>query len=329
MNSEKTYIDVHVHLAALPTADNGCYVSPRLLRKWLARLLLRRLEIDPNYPEEGNRRYLEKLVGYLRSSRWVRQAVLLALDGAYGADGRLDQERTHFLISNQCLLEVCHRHPEFLPGVSINPLRRDALEELDRCADAGAVLVKFLPNTQSFDPGDPRCRAFYRRMAELGLPLLSHSGHEFSLVGTDQSLGDPGRMRLALEEGVTVISAHGGSTGLFIWEKYRATVLGLLRRYPNYYLDSSALSLPNRARMALMIRRSPELQARLLYGSDYPVPVCASPFAFHIRPRESRRLYLETNPLDKNVEIQRALSYQFADLPAGTRLHDRVLETVS
>ena len=322
----KSLVDLHVHLAALPTADNGCYLSPRVLRKWVARLLLRRLRIDPNDPVGGNRRYLEQLLDYIRTSRWVGRAVLLALDGVYDDGGRLDYGRTHFLISNSYLLAVCGQHPEFLPGVSVNPLRRDALDELDRCAEAGAVLAKFLPNTQCFDPADPRCRPFYRRLAQHRLPLLSHTGHEFSLVGTDQSVGDPERLRPALEEGVTVISAHGGSSGLFFYEWHHPAVVRLVRRYPHYYLDSSALCSPNRIGMGLVIRRSPELQARLLYGSDYPVPVAATQFLFQLRPRELRRLAREINPLDKNAGIQLALGYRFADWPAGTRLRERVLD---
>lgn len=326
MHASKSLVDVHVHLAALPTPDNGCYVSPRLLRKGTARRLLKRLQIDPNDPATGNRRYLDRLVQYMQGSRYVRQAVLLALDGVYGTDGRLDTERTHFLISNTLLLEVCRAHPEFLPGVSVHPLRRDALDELDRCAQAGAVLVKFLPNTQYFNPADARCRPFYRRLVEHRLPLLSHTGHEFTLMSCDQSLGDPALMRSALDEGVTVIAAHGSSTGLFFWEKYQATVAAMIRRYPNYYLDSSALCFPNRAGMALAIRRRPEWQARLLYGSDYPVPVVATSFLFHLPPARLRQLAREPNPLDKNAAIQQSLGLQFASWPAGTRLQERLEE---
>ena len=328
MGADKTLVDVHFHLAAFPTPANGCYVSPRLLRRPMSRLVLRRLKLDPQDPEGSNQRYVEQLVAYVRNSRCTRQVVLLALDGVCGPDGVIDRERTHFLISNELLFQVCRQHQECLPGASINPLRRDALDELDRCAAEGAVLVKWLPNAQDFDPADRRCRPFYRRLVEHRLPLLSHSGCEFTLVGADQSLGDPGRLLLALDEGVTVISAHAGSTGLFLWEKYRGTILHLLHRYSNYYLDSSALCSPNRVGMALAIRHMPEVQARLLYGSDYPVPVVAGTFLFQLGLAQTLRLGQEKNPLDKNVEIQRRLGYRFADLPAGTRLHERAIAVV-
>lgn len=323
MNSPKPLVDVHVHLAALPAEGNGCYVSPHLLKKRLTQSLLRRLQIDPNDPVAGNRRYVELLLGHIRSSRHTRQAVLLALDGVYDHLGRLDSRHTHFVISNAAVLSLCRQHPEFLAGVSINPLRRDAIDEVNRCVEAGAVLVKWLPNTQYFAPDDPRCRPFYRRLAELRLPLLTHSGYEFTLMGIDQSHGDPGRMRLALEEGVTVIAAHAGSTGLGLWEKHRSVVFRLVRQFPHYYLDSSALCLPNRMGMALIVRQFPDLQNRLLYGSDYPVPVYASHYAFQLGWSNLRRCWRESNPLDKNAEVQQALGFRFAELPRGTILADR------
>ena len=321
MTPSKTLLDIHVHLAALPTADNGCHVSQAMLRKWVARYLLKKLDIDPADPVGSNIRYLSKLVGYLRDSRRVAKAVLLALDGVYNSNGEMDQQNSHFVVSNQYLLEVCRSHPNFLPGISINPLRRDALDELDRGVASGAVLVKFLPNTQGFSPADPRCRPFFRRMAEHRIPLLSHTGYEFSLMTVDQSLGDPNLLRQPLEEGVTVIAAHAGSTGLFFWEKHVATILKLVRRYPHFYLDSSALASPNRIGMALLLLRSPELQRRLLHGSDYPVPVTVRQFMLHTRPRELGLLTKESNPLDKNAGLQAALGYRFAPLPAETLLH--------
>ena len=84
-------------------------------------------------------------------------------------------------------------------------------------------LVKVLPNAQHFDPADPKYTAFYRALAERKLPFLSHVGYEFSLIGKDQSVGDPDRLRLALDEGVTVIAAHACSYGLMLYEKFLPT----------------------------------------------------------------------------------------------------------
>ena len=95
-------------------------------------------------------------------------------------------------------------------------MRKDALEEIDRCAEKGAVLVKSLPNSQIFDPADKRFGKYFQRLADKGLAFLSHIGYEFSLIGQDQSRGDVDRLIPALEAGTTVIAARGCRAGLFL-----------------------------------------------------------------------------------------------------------------
>ena len=177
------FTDVHVHLLALPTPANGCWVSPRMLRKPLARAVSFFMDLPIDDAETTNRRYLQRLRAELDASSAVGRVVLLGMDGVYDARGALARERTDFLISNDAVFEAVAADPRFLAGVSINPTRAGALDEIDRCADRGAALVKWLPNAQAFDPADPRCRPFYRRLAERGIPLLSHIGFEYSLIG--------------------------------------------------------------------------------------------------------------------------------------------------
>ncbi len=228
---DRPLIDCHVHLAALADGANGCLISPKMLNSWLFRFLLWKHELSPDHPREANRKYVDDLLTELRTSRQVDQAVLLAMDGVYDGSGELDQAHTDFLVSNDYLFEVVQAHPDdFLAGVSINPQRKDAVEEVHRCADAGAALVKVLPNAQQFDPADRRYTAFYRALAARKLPLLSHVGYEFSLMGTDQSAGDPARLTLALEEGVTVIAAHACSSGLIVYEKFLPVLHDHIRR---------------------------------------------------------------------------------------------------
>src|SRR2546425_8423844 len=78
-------------------------------------------------------------------------------------------------VSNDYVLRIAHAYPDRLwPGVSINPQRRDAIEELDRCVEAGAKLVKVLPNTQGVDPANPRDLPFYKRLARHKISFLRH-----------------------------------------------------------------------------------------------------------------------------------------------------------
>ena len=271
---ERSLIDCHVHLAALPEAHNGCYISPHILKSPLFRFLLWKHGLSPDHPSQANQKYVDDLLTELRASRHVRQAVLLGMDGVYDQAGQLVRDQTHFLISNNYVIETARAHPEdFLPGVSINPQRRDAVDEVHRCADASAALVKVLPNAQQFNPAETKYKAFYRALAERKLPFLSHVGYEFSLIGKDQSVGDPSRLRIALDEGVTVIAAHACSYGLMLYERFLPVLLDFSKRYPNFYADISALTLPNRFRMLLHLRRHPEIHDRLLFGTDYPLSV--------------------------------------------------------
>jgi predicted TIM-barrel fold metal-dependent hydrolase len=306
--AEKSLIDCHVHLAALPDGENGCFISPKLLRSPLFRFLLWKHSLFPQAPAEANRKYLDDLLIELRASRHIRQAVLLGLDGVYDQHGHLALGQTDFLVSNASILATVLAYPnEFLAGVSINPQRRDAIDELHRCADAGAVLVKVLPNAQHFDPANPRYRPFYRALAARGLPLLSHVGYELSLIGKDQSLGDPDRLRVPLDEGVTVIAAHACSYGLMLYEKFLPTFRRLVRTYPRCFGDVSALTLPNRLKMLLALRHEPELQSRLLFGTDYPLPVTHVPAWGRVGLDSLRTLQRTRNRFDRQYLICQAL----------------------
>ncbi len=174
-----------------------------------------------------------------------------------------------------------------------------------------AVLVKVLPNAQQFDPADPNYKAFYRALAERRLPFLSHVGYEFSLIGKDQSVGDPARLHAPLDEGVTVIAAHACSYGLMLYERFLQTFQTLVGRYTNFYADISALTLPNRFKMLLHLRRHPELHDRLLFGTDYPLSV------FHIAAwgrlglRALAEIVRTKNRFDRQYLICRRLGLAF------------------
>jgi len=313
--AQKILIDCHVHLAALPDGDNGCYISPKMLQSLLFRFLLWKHELAPDRPREANQKYLDDLLIELRASRHIQKAVLLGMDGVYDQKGRLDQTHTDFLISNDYVLNTAKTYPkEFLAGVSINPQRHDAIDEVHRCADAGAVLVKVLPNAQQFNPADPRYKPFYRTLVERKLPFLSHVGYEFSLIGKDQSMGDPDRLQLALDEGVTVIAAHACSYGLMLYEKFLPTFHDFAKRYPHFYADISALTLPNRFKTLLHLRRHPEVHDRLLFGTDYPLSVFHLPAWGRVPLGTLRDMARTKNRFDRQVAVCRGLGLGFRSL---------------
>ncbi len=306
--SPRGMVDCHVHVAAFPDGENGCYISSKLLRSPLFRFLLWKHGLDPKTPRRANRKYMEDLLEELGQSRHVEKVVLLGMDGVYDDGGTLDLSGTDLLVGNDYVLRMAKAFAGVcLAGVSINPRRRDAIDELHRCADAGAVLVKVLPNVQRFDPGDTRYKALYREMARRRMPLLSHVGYEFSLIGSDQSLGDPNRLRAPLDEGVTVIAAHACSSGLMFYEKFHPTFFELIGAYRNFFADVSALTLPNRLKTLLLLRNHPEVHHRLVFGTDYPVSVFHLPAWFRIEREAVCDIVNTANRFDRQFKICRSL----------------------
>jgi predicted TIM-barrel fold metal-dependent hydrolase len=323
-----TIIDLHCHTAGIGAGGSGCFVSPALRRNFRYRYFLRAFGVtEEEILRHGDGLVAERLSRRLEESRHVAAAVLLAMDGVVDTHGALDEGRTELYIPNGFLAQECRRWPNLLFGASVNPLRPDALERLDRAAADGAVLVKWLPSIQGIDPADARLVPFYRRLRELGLPLLTHTGNEESFTRADNSLADPLRLRAALDEGVTVIAAHCASNGHNDGQRNLERLLPLFAAYPNLYADISALTQANRLGDLQLVLRHGEIHDRLLYGSDMPIiatgitspwwHVCGIPLA------EARRIAAIANPWDRDVELKRALGVTEGMLENGALLLEK------
>lgn len=305
-------IDLHAHLAGVGTQGSGCWLSPRLqarpvfrVLRWLAGITEEQLRTTVDQD------WADAIADRVRESELDR-AVVLGFDGAYDARGELDLERSQMIVPPSWVFEACRRHPDaLLPGPSVNPLRRDALERLDECIEGGAVLLKWLPSAQGMDPGSARLRPFYRRMAEAGLPLLVHSGGgENTFREIAPALKDVRLLRLPLEEGVPVVCAHSGARVLLSLDPDQLPLVrAMLREFPNFWLDNSGMANPSRFPYLARLARDPLFCERTLYGSDYPVPAQSVYYPRRLGPRRAWRLARISNPLDRDVAIKRALGY--------------------
>ena len=210
-------------------------------------------------------------------------------------------------------LRLAREHPEFLPAVSIHPARRDALDELERCLAEGAVMLKCLPNCQNIDWNDRRYTGFLERMAESGLILLAHTGSERTLPVIAPRLADPRVLTRALEIGVTCIAAHSGTGTMLVDPDYFEVFAEMTRRFPRLYGDNSALAAANfRLRPSALQRLlEPELAARILHGSDVPVPVTGAVLwaLGMLSWREWRATARLANPVERDAQIKRALGF--------------------
>lgn len=309
---KNTVIDIHCHAAGIGAGGSGCFLSPAMQRSWKTRFYFKAFGVtEAELQREGDGLILQRLSTRLAESSRVQAAVVLALDGVVDSSGELDRERTELYIPNGYLAAQCRIHDNLLFGASVNPLRRDALERLDMAAADGAVLLKWLPSIQDTDPADRRLIPFYRRLADLKLPLLAHTGEEESFTRADNSLADPARLRLALEHGVTVIAAHCASNGRNNGQRNLERLLPLFAEFTNLFADISALTLANRLGHLQKVLRHSELHERLLYGSDMPLPETGltSPWLqlFSLGLGESGRLAAIANPWDRDVALDLAL----------------------
>lgn len=306
-------IDGHTHICGTGQGGTGCLIS----RKLLGSLAFRYLRWSMGIPVFGDPGDLDaqlrrRLFADLDAAPSVDYVVLYGHDKAYAPDGTVIEDSTQLHTPNDYVLELSRRHPKILPGVSIHPDRPGALDELHRCAEAGAVLVKWLPNSQGMDPAADRHKPFYEAMARLGLPLVAHTGGEHTVAIRWPEYTDPARLTLPLECGVTVIAAHSGTKSGLVDPEFFGTFAAMARRYPNCYGDTAAFSTPGRMRHIPRLLADGEVLAKAVHGSDYPIPVSAWWGLGRIPWRDIRRVNAIPSPIERDVAIKRA-----AGMPDG------------
>jgi uncharacterized protein len=314
-------IDVHTHLAGVGTQGSGCWISPTFRRRatFLGLRLLFRIT-DQAMRTSADQDWAAMLARLVRESS-LDHAVALGFDGVYDRRGALDRERSQMVIPQEWVFEACRRHPELLPGPSVNPFRRDALERVEGCIRDGAVLIKWLPITQDIDLGHPRVREFYAMLAEARLPLLIHMGGERTFATVAPQFNDVRLLRHPLEAGVPVICAHTGTRILFSLERDQLpTLRGMLAEYPHLWVDDSGLANPGRYAHMPRLVADPLFAERTLHGSDFPVPSNSFYFLRQLGPRAVRELEGIRNPLERDLEIKRRMGYPEATFTRPARV---------
>jgi uncharacterized protein len=336
-------VDVHVHMAGVGDEEydgEKCHLS----REFKATLgfklmLLLNGQSEENLTDEEIRK---TMLGTVYASEDVDKVVLLAMDRVYDSGGHPlpdDDglpEKTQFYTPNEYIAKLAAAHPDkVLFGASVHPDRPDAVEALEKVKDQGAVLVKWLPSSQGIDPMRARYRSFYRKLADLKLPLLCHAGAEHSIPvpiarGDDDSwkkdewkytmLNRADAVVPALEEGVTVIAAH---CSLPIWNSdpdYTHEFIRLMYTAKengwDLFADLSALALPRlicpkRYKSVKRVVQETGIHDRLLLGSDFPVMVGSvlPELSDGLDLTDIKDLLGTSNPLDRNIRALRSLGF--------------------
>lgn len=269
----------------------------------------------------------------------IDRAVVLAMDQYHTDDGRpLGPRRrrqrcgTDLYVSNTYVRSLWRRYPaRILFGAAIHPYRRHgpmtAVDMLEEVAAAGAVLVKWLPPAQNIDARDPRTVAFLRHAGRLGMPMLIHYGQEWTLRSPHRRFFDPSglleTLRLLRREGCmpTVIVAHAATPAtwpLTSGRTFDTLVTALEGEFADapLYADTAALTLITKLRWLRRLLRRPGLQAKLVHGSDYPIP----PMPRLIRHRLGRcwrDIAAMPSWLDREAQMKRILGVEEAVFHRG------------
>jgi predicted TIM-barrel fold metal-dependent hydrolase len=259
----------------------------------------------------------DELLRQIREAPDVDYVVLLAFDHVYQPDGsycgpnksNTGENLTSLYVSNDYVNELRANNDKILLGISVHPFRDDALDELDRFKDR-AVLCKWIASSQMIDFSDPASEAklekFYKRLQEIKLPLLFHTGFETSIPASREDmerLNSPLFIEKALDLGVTVILAHCGCSYfdvLLDQDNVVQTVINMFQKQRgeaqnwNLYADISAIFSPFRKRKILDDIFKSIHPSKLIYGSDYPNPAKGLK-EFFLRPllRYRRTLLIE------------------------------------
>jgi uncharacterized protein len=281
--------DSHAHLIGTGDAGSGIYVNPQtesLLNpgQYARRLFFLNAGCVHDATGSVDNAYVDRMRNLIDGMRKGAKVVLYAFERAHHENGEPDLEHTIFHVPDDYARDVAKRHAEDFEWVaSIHPYRKDALAALERAKQGAARGVKWLPSAMGIDPASDKCDLFFRKMQELNIPLIAHAGLERAVLGREaHDFGNPLRLRRALDAGVRVVVAHcasigedrdldQGPNGPYV-ESFSLFVR-VFEKYNNVYGDISAMTQLNRAGPALVkVIENYDWHARLLNGSDYPLP---------------------------------------------------------
>ena len=269
--------DSHAHLVGTGDSGAGVYVNPRMQSLLHPMFYVqRKFFIDAACAGNGgiDRGYVERMRTLVDGLHPGAKLLLLGFERMHDDRGVPNLERSTFYVPDAYTRDIARAYPQsFEWAASIHPYVSDALERLEQAKRDGARAVKWLPEAMNIDPASPRCRRFYDTLAKLDLPLISHAGLERAVLGGDVAdYGEPQRLRAALDAGVRVVVAHCASVEDADFAQFAAMMAE--PRYENrLFGDISALPQINRAGPALVrVIEEQGWHARLLNGSDYPLP---------------------------------------------------------
>jgi predicted TIM-barrel fold metal-dependent hydrolase len=244
-------IDTHVHLEV---SNDGHSALPDAILEASARYF----RTAPARPR------LADIAAYYRERRTA--AVVFTVDAATNLG--------HPPVSSADLIAEAADHADILiPFGSVDPLQGQAAVDLAYALarDHGAQGFKLHPTVQGFDPTDEAIGPLWAALADLGLPVVVHTGQTGIGAGTSGAFGFKLRYSnpmllddvLADFPGLTVVLAHPSVP----WADEQISVA---THKANAWIDLSGWS-PRYFPPQLVRAANSFLQDRVLFGSDYPL----------------------------------------------------------
>ncbi|MBK8269064.1 MAG: hypothetical protein IPK83_12455 [Planctomycetes bacterium] len=312
------------------------YFSPRLIARPAWFFVRRWLGVDPRL-KPGDA--LDAAIESIYEKHWsqmpsVDRLVLLAFDEYHDDDGcvigpagRFQKRGSDIYSSNSFVAAYCRTNPNrYLFGASLHPYRvyegrsaPDLLVEL-AASSPRPSLIKWLPIHQNIRADDPRTIAFLRRAAELKITILVHYGGEMSLSRQHMEFEHPGPMlgvlrKLRTESAMpTVIVAHL-ATPSFPWQSadgfnmLAEALTGEFREAP-LYADISALAAFGRTSWLPHLAERADLQRKVVWGTDFPIPVMFMPYWRHLDRTTRRRIAAIPSWVEQDFQLKKAFNLQ-------------------
>ena len=175
--------------------------------------------------------------------------------------------------NNDQIAELCRMSTRLIGFASVDPHQKDAADQLKLVTrNLGLRGLKLNPPMQRFFPDDRLAYPIYETARDLGLPILFHAGMSWE-PGSRLLYGHPLRFENVAADfpKLSIVLAH------LAWP-WVVEAVALALKYPNIYLDTSALYFDNprdflRFAMAHQVpltvfERS--LRRQLVFGSNYP-----------------------------------------------------------
>ncbi len=285
--------DSHVHLVGTGdskqgSSENKPWHNPNMDSLWHPLLNTQKhFYMNGGCVDNDNidRSYVNRLAHLVAEMPYGFKTMLFAFEWFHDENGQVNHDKSIFHVPNDYTAKIAAQFPDYFEWVaSIHPYRADSVEALLEAHARGARAIKWLPSAMNIDPSSKKCTPFYRKAADLKMPIICHTGRERAVQGGDPSYGNPLKLRTALDAGVKVILAHCASDGEDIdldkgENAHQVKSFELFTRMmdtPKYekqlFGEISAITIINHVEAIKPIIEKSEWHHRLLNGSDYPLP---------------------------------------------------------